>query len=125
MNYTDHKVSDHFPDVKKMAIHLMNYTDNQLKAALAKMLPDKLKLVPYGREDNLILSWILQKSSEPVRDTELLHLCWLVEEEVFCGKSFEYLDALDKVTFFNDFMRTHATWQNRVIALAKVKGIEI
>jgi len=98
---------------------VMNYTDDQLKAALAKMLPDKLKLVPYGREDNLILSWILQKSSEPVRDTELLHLCWLVEEEVFRGKSFEYIDALDKV------MWTHATWQNRTTALAEVKGIEI
>jgi len=106
----------------------MNYTDNQLKAALAKMLPDDL----YITLDGIQLHW--SNASEKclrewrgweVRDTELLHLCWLVEEEVFFGKSFECLDALDKVTFFNDFMRTNATWQNRVIALAKAKGIEI
>jgi len=28
MNYTDHKVSDHFPDVRKMA--LMNYANNHI-----------------------------------------------------------------------------------------------
>lgn len=92
----------------------MNYTDNQLKLALAKMLPDKLKLVPYGREDNLILSWILQKSSEPVRDTELLHLCWLAEKTLSV-----------KVQNLSLTVAIHASWQQRVIALAKVKGIEI
>jgi hypothetical protein len=128
MNYTDHKVSDHFPDVRKMDKHLMNYTDDQLKAALAKMLPELLYI------DYFKAKWLTNKPNYgrkgiPVLDTELLHLCWLVEEEVFRGKSFEYIDALDEVTFapslHRPFMRTHATWQNRTIALAKVKGIEI
>jgi len=30
MNYTDHKVSDHFPDIGKMARHVMNYTNNHI-----------------------------------------------------------------------------------------------
>jgi len=115
MNHTDHKVSDHFPDIGKM--------DNQLKAALAKMLPDKLILVPYGREDNLILSWILQKSSEPVRDTELLHLCWVVEENL-CFFKFEDSEFLIPIAA-NYKKLYHASWQQRVAALAKVKGIEI
>jgi hypothetical protein len=106
----------------------MNYTDNQLKAALAKMLPDKLKLVPYGREDNLILSWILQKSSEPVRNTELLYLCWLVEEPLNSTAllRYDYIGCLS-VDIDGDWEYgfTHASWQQRVIALAKVKGIEI
>ena len=93
----------------------MDYTDNQLKAALAKMLPDKLKLVPYGREDNLILSWILQKSSEPVRDTELLHLCVMVEDR---------LEPLSEEYYFERISKRF-NWQQRVVALAKVKGIEI
>ena len=97
----------------------MNYTDNQLKVALAKMLPDKLELVPYGRDDNEILCWNLDVSSEPVRNTELLHLCWLVEEAMTYSR--EWVDytnilAADAIS---------ATWQNRIIALAKVKGIEI
>jgi len=93
----------------------MNYTDNQLKAALAKMLPDKLILVPYGREDNLILSWICtditgtKKHYVEVLDTELLHLCGLVQEEYE-----QYI-----LLFY------HPKWQQRVITLAKVKGIEI
>jgi len=107
----------------------MNYTDDQLQAALAKMLPELL-YIDYFEAKFISIRWLTNKPNYgrkglPVLDTELLHLCWRVEEEVFRGKSFEYIAALDKVTFFNDFMRTHATWQNRVIALAKVKGIEI
>jgi hypothetical protein len=129
MNHTDHKVSDHFPDVRKMDKHLMNYTDEQLKATLAKMLPELL-YIDYFEAKFISIRWLTNKPNYgrkgiPVLDTELLHLCWLVEEEVFRGKSFEYIDALHKVTFFSDFIRIHATWQNRVEALAKVKGIEI
>jgi len=105
----------------------MDYTDKQLKEALAKMLPDKLILVPYGREDNLILSWILQKSSEPVRNTELLHLCWLVEETLNSKALLrsDYIGCLSVDINLWEYGFTHASWQKKVIALAKVKGIEI
>jgi len=105
----------------------MNYTDEQLKRALAKMLPDTLQLVPYGREDNLILCWNLEGLSEPVRNTELLHLCWVVEETLNnaeYGDYFEYL-ATSAHAIYRDSALCHATWQQRVEALAKVKGIEI
>jgi len=105
----------------------MNYTDNQLKAALAKMLPDTLRLVPYEREDNLILCWNLDVFSGPVRNTELLHLCWLLEETLINDRQIvkhnQYFKALEDV--LGTYGSSHATWQNRVIALAKAKGIEI
>jgi hypothetical protein len=52
-----------------------------------------------------------------VLDTELLHLCWLVEEEVK-GLNYDVYETL----LHRDIS---ATWQQRVIALAKVKGVEI
>jgi len=106
----------------------MTYTDKQLKQALAKMLPETVCYEQeslYWQYEEIRYDRPVMNRGNRILDTELLHLCWLVEEEVFRGKSFEYIDALDKVTFFNDFIRIHATWQNRVIALAKVKGIEI
>jgi len=97
----------------------MNYTDNQLKAALAKMLPNRFEI-----HEN-ILSWICtnitgtKKHYVEVLDTELLHLCWLVSlESKFSSKNnLEYWNKIE--------IDPHASWQQRVVALAKVKGIEI
>jgi hypothetical protein len=110
MNYTDHKVSDHFPDVRKMDRHVMNYSDNQLKAALAKMLPDDLYITLDGIElhwSNASEKCLREYRGWEVPDTQLSHLCWLVEDY-----------GCDNVPF-------NASWQQRVVALAKVKGIEI
>ena len=101
----------------------MTHTDTQLKQALAKMLPEKLQYYVSA------LTWRckdLTNNTEhylPVLDTELLHLCWLVEEttedllpeyrEILCDICGQYQVIV------------HATWQQRVVALAKVKGIEI
>lgn len=57
-----------------------------------------------------------------VLDTELLHLCWLVEETLIGNDKSVYNKILGESGC--DF-RHHATWQQRVIALAKVKGVEI
>jgi len=85
----------------------MNYTDEQLKAALAKMLPKKLQHVSYGRE-------------------ELLHLCWLVEKVLIENDKQAY-NLFENRLFelCNPYTTLSATWQQRVAALAKVKGIEI
>ena len=102
----------------------MNYTDNQLKAALAKMLPEQIKLRQFT-DDIAEYGYIYWKNKNQhplqseVRDTELLHLCWLVEEAMPYSR--EWVDytnilAADAIS---------ATWQQRIIALAKVKGIEI
>lgn len=92
------------------------YTDIQLKQALAKMLPDVI-------QHEAGLTWYRHDGGE-VLDTELLHLCWLIEET---------LTFLDKGNYFNSFWEgafsvvgiCHISWQQRTIALAKVKGVEI
>jgi hypothetical protein len=104
----------------------MNYTDNQLKAALAKMLPEWIM-----NDDRGFLVWLDTKENdeeELVFDTELLHLCWLVEETLI-GKTYNCyaLVLLEQVEGqklkFKSYLS--ATWQQRVIALAKMKGIKI
>lgn len=107
----------------------MTYTDTQLKQALAKMLP---KTHTYTGGD----IYHLGKSETPynrVLDTELLHLCWLVEEMLTQKEREQYGFELAQIVKANLsvssgdewFMLAHATWQQRTIALAKVKGIEI
>lgn len=96
------------------------YTDTQLKQALARMLPEKIKL----KIDDTF-EWI--HNDDEVLDTELLHLCWLVEETLGY-KHCEYHTALIKIMPNGagvHVMSYHATWQQRTIALAIVKGIEI
>jgi len=109
-------------------------TDDKLKQALAKMLPETVEY----RDDDLY--WVADRGYEmPQRviDTELLHLCALVEDTLseseyeaygenittnaiadrFRGSRFSASDDL-KITL-------SATWQQRATALARVKGIEV
>lgn len=73
-------------------------TDDKLKAALAKMPPDIIEIGDCDR-----LEWIDDRiCQKTVIDTELFHLCALVENAAIS-----------------------ATWQQRATALAKVKGIEV
>lgn len=109
----------------------MNYTDTQLKQALAKMLPDDL----YVTIDGIDLLWsnVSERCNKDRRgcyvlDTELLHMCWLVEQSLFPGTPLhdDYLHELKQVCDPEDYASSvGASWQQRVIALAKVKGIEI
>ena len=96
----------------------MKNTDTQLKAALAKMLPDKIKCKEcINEEDGTSYCYLVWNHPQcanhghnlVVLDTELLHLCWLVEKELPPSSKCDYFD----------------TWQQRVAALSKVKGIEI
>ena len=103
------------------------YTDTQLKQALAKMLPELLISAPP------LLSWRIGGLPR-VLATELPHLCWLVEEtldtvgdleeppELRISQVSEYVYLLAQDYAFQSI---HATWQQKVIALAKVKGVEI
>lgn len=105
-----------------------NYTNSQLKQALAKMLPDHLDF--WDRPDRCGLEW--HDVEEQVLDTELLHICWMVESD------FDYEDWTLYITFLGEIVRMNqslkwitpcnyvsATWQQRVVALSKVKNIEI
>lgn len=105
-------------------------TDNQLKQLLAKMLPEHIKFA--ATEDRkAYLRWI-GVYRIPVLDTELLHLCHLIEETLTGWD--EHCESQQNNYYFGELWReanksfagiAHATWQQRTKALAKVKGIEI
>lgn len=104
------------------------YTDAQLKQALATMLPDVVKYFSNNHE----LWWKYPHEQGIVRDTALLHLCWLVEETLDDEHTLDYVRTLleDVLRCFPGKSRqyyalTHASWQQRTTALAKVNGVEI
>jgi hypothetical protein len=91
----------------------MNNTDTQLKHALAKMLPEKVYMNTNGGQ----MYHRLDGEPQPkVLDTELLHLCWLVEERLTPDQSAVYARHI--------FMY-HAPWQQRTIALSRTLDIKI
>ena len=95
-------------------------TDTQLKIALAKMLPEDLMWTNYDD-----LKWIKNgnrfNTYGSVRDTELLHVCWLIEQTIDLKDKWRWLGLID-----GDYAeKSHATWQQRATALAKVKGVEV
>lgn len=119
-----------------------NYTDTQLKQALAKMLPNTLiwddETTQHNTERPQEEGWgLCWDSGNPVLDTELLHFCWLVEEsldlqgdlndppELREPECVQYYNYLFEQQDGSAWQLTHATWRQRVIALAKVKGVEI
>ena len=114
----------HHPSIKPWRDQpFMKYTDTQLKQALAKMLPETLQI---HNDSQAWLRW--KETGYQVEDTELLHLCWLVEETLgsTLGTRYQYGFILDSMTsVITRFEVVHATWQQRVTALCKVKGIEI
>jgi len=106
--------------------------DNELKTILAKMLPETVEW--NGKE----LLWKNQKTgfwygnAGRVLDTELLHLASLVEKKIILqpnagyarAEYHKYNTALE--TLFEGKSPSHyATWQQRVTALAQVKGVTL
>jgi hypothetical protein len=104
-------------------------TDDQLKTALAKMLPERVLW------NDIELVWIDKKSgfwshvAGKVLDTELLHVCHLIEQGLSCVEQCSYVELLHppktQSYVLSDWVVLHSTWQQRTIALAKVKGIEL
>jgi hypothetical protein len=102
----------------------MTYTTKQLEAALAKMLPEKIYIAPNG-----LLAWRQPPKKEHhyddeqynVDETSLLQICWWIEERLLGFKPECYLIQL-KASGVDAW---HATWQQRTVELAKVKGVEI
>ena len=115
----------------------MNYTDEQLKQALAKMLPDVISYREVIAHESCkivcLLQWGAPWNDERefmVGETELLHLCWLVENNLTKKEYGAYSDAtydlhLEIVAKTKKWIWLSMPWQQRVEALAKVKGIEI
>jgi len=100
------------------------HADTQLKQALAKMLVEQVYSCSYGNKFEMFwrLDGVRQRE---VLDTELLHLCWMVEETIKrpsgCMPSLWYLE----LRAASDNNEERASWQQRTIALCKVKGVEI
>jgi hypothetical protein len=72
----------------------MNYTDTQLKQALAKMLPERYKWDEIAG----VIYYEYDLVEMPVLDTELLHLCQ---------------EARNKLTLISA-LSANATWQQQV-----------
>lgn len=114
--------------------------------ALAKMLPEKLKF----ESGHLFYLSDVEKGwiERLVHPTELLHLCWLVEEALSresgaYGQEYSQRDDYAKELMklcgtwkgpdwdwgsscdADLFEAAHATPEQRIEALAKVKGIEV
>ena len=111
----------------------MTHTNTQLKRALAKMLPNLVAVNPSKP-----FTWYWKNKTDTcdykVLDTELLYLCWLVEETLTNNECRVYSEELVRICVNPKLFQIdctaggwffHATWQQRVIALCKVKGVEI
>ena len=108
----------------------MNYTDDQLKKALAKMLPEQIFLRETQNEALDYYCYLLWRGkSNPhdmeVRDTEIVHLCWLVEDKLTEKEYYFYADVICDLSLAIVTKFLAMPWQQRVVALAKVKGIDI
>lgn len=112
--------------------NMNSFTDTQLKQALAKML--LTEIMSYGQTGELLM-WAHGHQDE-VLDTELLHICWLIEQtldkvgdldeppELRESQLSQYLWLLC-AGCKTEAEVTMSSWQQRTIALAKVKGVEI
>lgn len=110
----------------------MSHTDCQLKKALANMLPNSIESMEQCiKGGKTILIWHTSGHHE-VRDSELLHLCSLVEKtlnrELYSNKLKSIIQ--DQHGWVSGAVEARyetcrATWQQRVMALARLKGIEI
>ena len=117
-------------------------SDTQLKQALAKMLPDLLYII-----DDETIIWLNcddgNGNTRQLLDTELLYLCRLVFKSLDDKQQYEYImrlwcangntewtweevkDMCIDLSWVSLQEQENATWQQRTIALAKVKGLEI
>lgn len=106
---------------------MTTYTDNQLKQALAKMLPECLNMM-NNEVRGECLAWN-GNYPLPVLDTELLCLCRDAEMSLSVKEYSKFELNLESIVIdqsdTKDWRDTSASWQQRVIALAKVKNIKI
>jgi len=112
--------------------------EQQLKLALAKMLPEKICLGQGAAVGETLFYWHNSETEyrgpeqdevlPQIRDTELLHVCWLVEETLDKDQARDYtylISNFDEAKVAADWYPWHTPWQRRAEALAKVKGINL
>lgn len=111
------------------------YSDIQLKKAIASILPRKIKYIEF--QETIV--WRDKENNDfDVLDSELLHICQLIENSLGMNESYE-LGELYRIESKNVgergghftpngwgcFALANLTWQQRVICLAKIKKITI
>lgn len=105
------------------------FTDEQLKLALVKMMPEKLIILSSLNTPAYVAWKVCFRHSSKVQETEWLHVCWLIEQELDNNQTWLFERALKQVCLFDDTNKKgiqtecSASWQQRAIALAQVKGI--
>lgn len=104
------------------------FTDEQLKVALAKMLPNQLQAC-FTSEGMILRHKEGKWLTTDVRRTELLHLCHQVEKTLTAPKEcvdyLEWLGMCEDDYGYKNFMLVNASWQEKVVALAHTKSVEI
>lgn len=124
----DNLVSLHhsmFPyNLVKLSKRMTTPSNEQLKRALARMLPEKLLIFESYKP------FLFYKDDREVKPTELLQLVWEIEETLTDDESEQYINLLENNMdtlhgYPNRWRLTHASWQQRTIALAAIKDIEI
>ena len=108
----------------------MNITNNELRAMLAKMLPETVYLYSNPSTKMRTLFWKEIGSPRAVLDTELLYIVSLVEAESGLNSyplREKYLYKLMDIVKDDgrDTLVIFATWQQRTRALAEVKGVTL
>lgn len=109
--------------VERMQIYL----DSELKQALAKMLPARLKVIYHFSSEEpkkfVALKW---SQGDTVRASELLHICYLVEETRTIEEKYDYFNKyLVEDIDTPPWKLIHLSWRERTSALAKTKGVKI
>lgn len=101
-------------------------TDQQLQLALAKMLPEKIKI--HNPMGNSFFDWTDVEEEgrrSPVKDTEWLHVCWLLEKTLTPEQDKQFMGELQRQIGYYDHVYfpilLHASWQQRATALVKWK----
>lgn len=111
----------------------MNKSYNQIRCALAKMLPELLvfsSYTPYGGDGSYKcqeLIWLHKgQRAGPVIESELLHVCWIIERTLSNADRATYHKRLEQLIggVLADAL-CHAEWWQRAIALAQIKGVTI
>jgi hypothetical protein len=121
----------------------MNYTDIQLKLALSKVSKQNVFWAVENWTDGFddpmedfyippYSFWTVEPdgcNTREIVDNDLLYICWKAEEYLTPTQREKYEDNFEELFLGEedsfDFNMLHATWQQKVIALAKTKNIEI
>lgn len=90
-------------------------TDLDLQLALAKMLPEQIRI---SKRHGLV--WI--KENAKVEETEMLHICWLIEQGLNSRERCILTDTLGGTINQSPFSLLHKSWQQRAAALIAMKG---